>query len=302
MSQIPVYRGRFAPSPTGPLHIGSLIAAVGSYLEARVHNGEWLVRMEDLDAPRTVPGAADDILRTLELYGFQWDGEVMWQSQRMEAYQAAIDRLAEDGQLYPCACSRKDIAALAKTGVEGPVYPGTCRLGIEAGREARSLRVRVASERISIRDRLLGTVSQLLDRDVGDFILRRTDTQFAYQLAVVVDDADQGITEVVRGSDLLNSTPRQVYLQQLLRLPTPSYLHLPVAINDAGTKLSKQTFAPALDKRDPLPALIQALSFLGHPPPDELHNADTNSLWQWALQHWQAQNIPAKMEIHHLAS
>jgi glutamyl-Q tRNA(Asp) synthetase len=161
------------------------------------------------------------------------------------------------------------------------------------------LRVRVGSERISIRDRLLGTVSQLLDKEVGDFILRRADAQFAYQLAVVVDDADQGITEVVRGSDLLNSTPRQVYLQQLLGLATPSYLHLPVAINDVGTKLSKQTFAPALDKRNPLPALAQALTFLGHPPPAELINADLASLWQWALANWQTQNIPAKLEMLH---
>jgi glutamyl-Q tRNA(Asp) synthetase len=249
---LPPYRGRFAPSPTGPLHFGSLVAAVGSYLHARAAGGEWLVRMEDLDTPRCVPGAAEGILRTLERYGFAWDGDIMYQSARTEAYRAALESLKQRGLAYPCACSRKEVELR---------YPGTCRGGIAPGRTARSWRVRT---------------------DDDDFILLRADGIFAYQLAVVVDDEAQGITHVVRGADLLDSTPRQVYLQRLLGYPTPAYVHLPLALNEAGQKLSKQTRAPAIDDMPAGATLLAALRFLGHAPPLELDPASPSEIWRWA--------------------
>ena len=292
------YCGRFAPSPTGPLHIGSLIAAVGSYLEARTHGGLWIVRMEDLDPPREMPGAADLILRTLEAYGFEWDGPVLYQSHRHEAYDATLETLKQHGQLYPCGCTRKEIADSALTGIEGPVYPGTCRFGLAPEKTARAWRVRVEDRVIAFEDAVQGTISQNLARDIGDFILKRADGFYAYQLAVVVDDADQGITHVVRGADLLDSTPRQIYLQQLLGLPAPHYMHLPVATNDSGEKLSKQTRATPLNLTDPAPALYQALHFLGQRPPEALSRSDPDTLWAWAKLHWQAGRIPRAKAIH----
>lgn len=279
------YIGRFAPSPTGPLHFGSLVAAVGSYLEAKTHGGHWLVRMEDLDPPREQPGAADLILRTLEAYGFEWDGPVLYQSRRGEAYEAALERLRQDGLLYPCSCSRKEIADSAMQGIEGPVYPGTCRNGLH-GKPARAWRVRTTTQETAFDDAIQGRQSQMLERNIGDFVLKRADGFYAYQLAVVVDDAEQGITHVVRGADLLDSTPRQIWLQQLLGLPTPQYMHLPIATNAAGEKLSKQTLAPPLDLTDPVPALWQALAFLGQNPPEELAITSLAGLWQWAQNQW----------------
>lgn len=285
------YRGRFAPSPTGPLHFGSLIAAVGSYLEARTRHGQWLVRMEDLDPPREMPGAADGILQTLERYDFEWDGPVLYQSHRGEAYESALEQLRSNGQLYPCACTRKEITDSAVQGIEGPVYPGICRAGLH-GREPRAWRVRTTQEEIAFDDAIQGRQSQILERDIGDFVLKRADGFYAYQLAVVVDDAAQGITHIVRGADLLDSTPRQIWLQRLLGMPTPHYMHLPVAANRAGEKLSKQTLATPLNLADPRPALWQALRFLGQQPPDELARADLDSVWAWARLHWQSQHIP----------
>ena len=287
------YRGRFAPSPTGPLHFGSLVAAVASYLEAKSRGGEWLVRMEDLDAPRTVPGAADDILRTLEAFGMHCDGAVLYQSTRSDAYRAALDQLQQRGMLYGCACTRREIADSALHGIDGPVYPGTCRNGLPAGRTARATRVRTAGARVTFDDAIQGLVTQNLEHDVGDFVVHRADGLFAYQLAVVVDDAAQGITHVVRGADLLDSTPRQIWLQRLLGLATPRYAHIPVALNDQGEKLSKQTHAVALDVDHPAPALAQALCFLGQDIPPELACGPVTSLWQWAIPHWQRQRIPA---------
>ena len=229
-----VYRGRFAPSPTGPLHFGSLIAAVGSYLEARSQDGVWLVRMEDLDPPRVMPGAAKHILHTLHAFGFDWDDPVVQQSMRSDAYHAALHRLRAEGLVYPCGCSRREIADSAVRGIEGPVYPGTCRAGLRDARAARALRVRTRDEPIGFTDAVQGEIVQSIAREIGDFVLYRADRVFAYQLAVVVDDAEQGITDVVRGSDLLLSTPRQIHLQRLLGLPTPRYLHLPVAVNADG--------------------------------------------------------------------
>ncbi|HET7175422.1 MAG TPA: tRNA glutamyl-Q(34) synthetase GluQRS [Gammaproteobacteria bacterium] len=280
------YTGRYAPSPTGPLHFGSLVAAVGSYLDARSQGGRWLLRMEDLDKPREMPGATDGILRTLEAFRFQWDGAVLYQSRRADAYEAALDRLASDGAVFPCACSRREIADSGLNGLEGPIYPGTCRHGLPPGRRAQALRLRVPDESLSFEDGLQGTVRQNLAQDVGDFIVRRADGAHAYQLAVVVDDAHQGITHVVRGADLLLSTPRQLLLQQLLGLSTPAYLHLPVAVNRVGEKLSKQTHAVALDEQRRGPTLWQALSFLQQSPPGELRDASIEEIWVWAVANW----------------
>src|SRR5580698_7179436 len=235
------YIGRYAPSPTGPLHFGSLMAAVGSYLDARAQGGRWLLRMEDLDPPREIPGAADGILKSLEAFGFEWDGEVLYQSRRHAAYAEAAAQLLASGAAFPCACTRKEIADSGVHGLEGPIYPGTCRHGLPPGREARALRLTAPDQVIAFEDGLQGTVSQNLARDIGDFIIRRADGVHAYQLAVVVDDAFQGVNHVVRGAELLLSTPRQLWLQELLGLTRPSYLHLPVAVNPAGEKLSKQT-------------------------------------------------------------
>ena len=291
------YRGRFAPSPTGPLHFGSLVAAVGSYLEAKTRGGVWLVRMEDLDPPREQPGAAERILRTLEACGLNWDGKPMYQSQRGEAYRAALTRLEAHGVAYPCACTRREIAD-SGLGQDGAlIYPGTCRTGLAPGKAARAIRLRVGHELIEFEDALQGKLSQDLAVEVGDFVLLRADGLYAYQLAVVVDDAEQGITDVVRGADLLDSTPRQIYLQRMLGFGTPRYLHLPAAVNTAGEKLSKQTRAAPVDGRDPVPQLAQVMDFLGQNPPAELHRAGLAEFWRWALAHWDAERIPRQRSL-----
>ncbi len=252
----PGYIGRFAPSPTGLLHIGSLMAAMGSYLEARVHGGRWLLRMEDLDPPREMPGAAEGILRDLETLGFRWDGQVVYQSSRHAGYEEALARLQKEGQVFPCACSRSEIADSAVAGIEGPVYPGICRSGIPPGKISRALRLKVGPGDIQFEDQLQGPIRQDLSKDIGDFVVRRADGCYAYQLAVAVDDAWANITHVVRGADLLLSTPRQLHIQTLLGFPHPIYMHLPVATNGAGEKLSKQTHAAPLDlSRPALPPL-----------------------------------------------
>jgi glutamyl-Q tRNA(Asp) synthetase len=286
------YRGRFAPSPTGPLHFGSLVAAVGSFLEARSHGGEWLVRMEDLDPPRVVPGAADEILRTLEACGMEWDGPVALQSARNDAYHAALHFLRQEGRVYPCACSRREIADSAVAGTEGPVYPGTCRGGVAASRTARAQRLDTRGAAVEFDDALQGRIACRLEQEYGDFVLYRADGVYAYQLAVVVDDAEQGITDVVRGADLLGSTPRQIYLQELLGLPRVRYGHLPVAVNERGEKLSKQTFAAPVDAARPLSALVAALSFLGQQPSRDLARATVRELWTWALENWDLARVP----------
>ena len=287
----PSYRGRFAPSPTGPLHFGSLVAALASCCDARSAGGEWLVRIEDVDTPRSSDRTADAILATLEAYGFEWDGEVVRQSARTALYEAAFDRLSIDARIYACGCTRKELAT-APIGSGGErVYPGTCRNGVPTERKASAWRLIVSDEEIGFLDRLQGRHQQRLDRDVGDFIVRRADGIFAYQLAVVVDDAAQGITHVVRGSDLLASTPRQIWLQRQLGLPTPAYLHHPIAILASGEKLSKQTGARPLDDADPLPALVRAWQFLEQPespaPP-----ASVAEFWQWARHAWAPAALP----------
>ena len=286
------YRGRFAPSPTGPLHFGSLVAAVGSFLQAKSRGGEWLVRIEDLDPPREAPGAADEILRTLEACGLHWDGGVMYQSRRHGAYEAAMEMLARLDAIYPCACSRREIADSGMNGVDGPAYPGTCRDGLPPGREPRAWRVRADTRTVEFEDALQGRMRRNLAVDFGDFVLRRADGFFAYQLAVVVDDAGQGITEIVRGADLIESTPRQIHLQRLLGEPTPDYVHLPVALNARGEKLSKQSFAVPIDTARPQQVLFQALQFLGQQPPAELLENNMDDFWRWAVAHWQLARVP----------
>lgn len=286
------YCGRFAPSPTGPLHFGSLVAAVAGCLDARSQGGRWLLRMEDLDKPRVMPGAADAILRTLENYALYWDGPVLYQSQRVDVYRETIDRLHAQGHGFPCACTRREIADSALHGVEGPIYPGTCRAGLAAGQHERALRVRVDDRPIVFDDRLQQRCTQNLAREVGDFVILRADGIVAYQLAVVVDDAAQGITHVVRGSDLLFSTARQIHLQRLLGLPTPSYLHLPVAVNAAGEKLSKQTFASPVDDLQPQRAACAALTFLGQSVPPDAEYLPLAELWAYAIAHWDLLRLP----------
>jgi len=293
------YRGRFAPSPTGPLHFGSLVAAVGSYLDARTRGGEWLLRMEDVDTPRNVPGAADAILKTLEVYGFEWNGPVLYQSSRFAAYAAALDALKRAGLAYGCACSRKEIADSAtRPAVDGGLtYPGTCRNGLPPGREARAWRLRVNGDEIAFDDRLQGRVAQHLESDVGDFVLRRADGLFAYQLAVAVDDDFQQISHVVRGADLLASTPRQIWLQRCLGFSRPIYAHLPVAANAAGEKLSKQTLAPALASDLAAAELVRALAFLGQDAPAQLARATVAEVWAWAHENWSFDAIPRQPGI-----
>ena len=285
------YRGRFAPSPTGPLHFGSLIAAVGSYLDARANAGEWLLRMEDLDRPREERGAADAILRTLEAYGFEWDGPVIRQSGRGEHYAAALAGLREKGHVFPCACSRREISDSTLGSESERVYPGTCRNGIGPGRLARAIRARVGDAVIAFDDAFQGRFEQDLAHEVGDFVVKRADGLFAYQLAVVVDDFEQGITEVVRGADLLASTPRQILLQRQLGYPTPRYGHLPVAVNRSGEKLSKQTLAAPLSEAEAPLQLGRALAFLGQEPPG---TGDLATIWEWARSNWRPGNIARK--------
>jgi glutamyl-Q tRNA(Asp) synthetase len=291
------YIGRFAPSPTGPLHFGSLLAALASYLEARAAGGRWLVRMEDLDPPREVPGAADAILRTLAAYDFHWDGPVLYQSQRAEAYHEAIARLRRAGLAYDCGCTRKEIRAVAAAAGAGGVYPGTCRGGLPPGKSPRAVRLRTYPECIDFADAVQGRSGQVLASEVGDFVVRRADGLFAYQLAVVVDDAAQGVTHVVRGADLLDSTPRQIYLLRCLGLAVPRYTHIPVAASPEGLKLSKQTQAPPLPDDDPVPALVRALAFLGQPLPPRAERMSLAAFWEWAMEVWDPARIPAQPQV-----
>lgn len=287
----PGYIGRFAPSPTGALHFGSLVAAVGSALDARAHGGRWLLRIEDVDTPRSVPGAAAGILATLERFGFEWDDEVVWQSRRTAAYAEALEDLKAAGAAYPCTCTRRELAGqpLARDGSRR--YPGTCRNGLAPGRSARAWRVR-AEGIVRFCDGVQGAQEIDLAADTGDYVVRRADGLFAYQLAVVVDDADAGVTHVVRGADLLDATARQIHLLGLLGKPAPTYAHLPIATNAAGEKLSKQTLARAIDTDPPQAALLAALRFLGQNPPDTLAGAPLAELWQWAQAHWSIAAVP----------
>lgn len=279
--------GRFAPSPTGFLHAGSLVAAMASYLDARSRGGTWLVRIEDIDAPRSVPGSEKDILATLAAFGFVWSGPVLRQSDRRDAYEAAFEVLRSRGAVYPCGCTRREIESVASPPIHdasvAAIYPGTCRDGLAADRFARAWRVRTTDDEIVIDDRAAGRHAQCLSRDVGDFVVKRADGLWAYQLAVVVDDAAQGVTDVIRGADLLDSTPRQHWLQTLLGFPHPRTLHVPLVRDAKGDKLAKQNDAVALDRGDPRPALHAAARHLGL----ALESAPTiDAFWAAALDAW----------------
>jgi glutamyl-Q tRNA(Asp) synthetase len=270
--------GRFAPSPTGPLHLGSLVAALGSWLFARAAGGRWLVRMEDLDTPRVVPGAADEILRALERYGLTWDGDIVFQSRRLAHYELALEDLLRKGMCFACACSRADLARAASAPARGDkgdvssggaVYPGTCRSGLPSGRDARAFRFRVPPGLFTFEDLLFGPLSENVESAVGDFVVKRADGPFAYQLAVVVDDAAQGVTQVVRGADLLDSTARQLALQRALGFPAPAYAHLPLVLGPDGKKLGKRDGALPLETLDEArlrATLAFALRALGQEP------------------------------------
>ena len=286
------YRGRFAPSPTGPLHFGSLVAAVAGWLDARAAGGEWLVRIEDVDETRTVPGADREILAQLAAFGLSHDGEVVWQSRRKALYDEALARLATRGFVYRCRCSRREIADSAIAGRDGPVYPGTCRaLGLDAATPGAD-RIRVDGEIVAFTDRVQGRIVQDVAREIGDFVLKRRDGLHAYQLAVVVDDSLQGVTDVVRGADLLASTPRQILLQCLLGFAEPRYMHVPVATDAQGEKLSKQHLAAPIDAGRASDALDAALEFLGQ---GKVEAGAPAAMLATAASRWDAARIPRTM-------
>ena len=277
-------RGRFAPSPTGELHFGSIVAAVASFLDARSRGDEWLVRIDDIDAPRIASGAIVAILRELERLGLRWDGEIVYQSARSELYAAALEALRSRDLCFPCACTRREVG--------GRVYPGTCRNGVPAGRTARSVRVRVGAGSIEMEDLVQGSCRQDLERDIGDFVVYRADGVFAYHLATAFDDTEQEITRVVRGADLLLSTHRQVFVQGLLSRPRPEYAHVPVVTNCQGEKLSKHTRAPPTRLRPASVVICDALRFLDHSPPAQLVGAPPEEVWSWAIDEWELGRVP----------
>ena len=284
--------GRFAPSPTGPLHFGSLLAALASYLDIRARNGRWLVRIEDLDPPREQPGAADSILHTLEAFGLYWDGPVVYQSQRQALYRAALEQLRRQNDAYACNCSRKQ---LRLRGVQG--YDGHCFKHPPASTEDCAFRVPHPKGEQQFEDRIQGRRQYHWHHHEGDFVVFRRDGLFAYQLAVVVDDAEQGITDILRGSDLIDETPHQLLLQERLGYHTPTYAHIPVITNAAGQKLSKQNLAPAIGTEERQTLLFQALSLLGQQPPTELQSADVETLLHWGVCHWNIARVPAVLTL-----
>ncbi len=285
------YTGRFAPSPSGPLHFGSLIAALGSYFQAKAQQGKWLVRIEDLDPPREMPGAADLILRTLDAYQLHWDGEVVYQSQRHERYQAQIEQWLGSYQAYYCQCTRKQVKAM------GGFYNGTCRHRLLDNQKECAVRLTMTHPVYCFDDQKHGQLSipsQLADED---FIIKRRDGLFAYNLAVVLDDIDQGVTEVVRGADLIEPTGRQISMYKVLGVPPISYLHLPLALDKNGHKLSKQNHAPAIDNCKPKPALIEAMRFLGFELPKEIEQANVPEIIEWGVSNWQVNQLSDSTEI-----
>ncbi|AGM40744.1 glutamate--tRNA ligase [Spiribacter salinus M19-40] len=285
--------GRFAPSPTGPLHFGSLIAAVASYVDARAAGGQWHLRIDDVDQTRCQPGAAADIQATLEAFGLHWDGPVQTQDGNRSRYQAVLETLIAAGRAYPCGCTRREVAAVGREGPAGMIYPGTCRAGLPSGREARSWRFRTEPGEWVIEDRHCPAITVNVYRDIGDFILLRGDGLHAYHLAMAIDDAELGVTDVVRGGDLRAATAPQVTLQHALGLSTPRYLHLPIALDARGRKLSKTNQAPAVDPTHPAPSLLAALTFLGQAPPSSLHQASPLEILDWATANWATHQIPA---------
>ncbi len=288
------YRGRFAPSPTGPLHLGSLVAAIASYAQALSQAGQWLLRIEDIDPPREVPGAADQIIRALAAHGFEWHDGVLYQSENTERLMTFVTRLLDDDVAYPCVCSREQVRAAARAvTATGPVYPGTCR-----SRGARrspsgpsAVRIRTEGARVHFEDLLQGRIECDVEREIGDFIIRRKDGLIAYSLAGVVDDRDQQITQVVRGADLLDFTPAQIYLQQALGFTSPIYCHVPVVVNESGHKLSKQSGATPIDNSRAPTNLVRGLEILGQRPPPELAEGRVADVWEWTRSHWTLESV-----------
>lgn len=285
------YVGRFAPSPTGPLHFGSLLAALASYLDARAHGGQWLVRIEDIDPPREVPGASQAILECLRAHALEWDGEVFQQSRRTQRYRDTCAQLIAQRRAFYCTCSRLDLAG------SGGIYTGHCRYCFQKPERPFAIRVRVDAIALRVDDRIQPSVAENLARDVGDFVIYRKEDLPAYQLAVVADDAAQRVTHIVRGSDLLASTARQIFLQQCLQLPTPQYAHIPVIANARQQKLSKQTFARALDNSAATENLLAALEFLQQPLPPTAQTQSASSILRWAIRHWDIALIPRRQEL-----
>jgi glutamyl-Q tRNA(Asp) synthetase len=285
------YIGRFAPSPSGPLHFGSLLAALASFLDARANNGQWILRMEDLDPPREPEGAAEEILDQLLHLGLEWDGEVLYQSQRLPDYQLALQQLSNQGLCFACDCTRPQIRAM------GSVYNGACRHRLTPPPGDHAIRLQVEAKTIAFEDLVQGHYQQQLEQEVGDFVIKRKDGLFAYQLAVVIDDALQQVSHVIRGYDLLDSTPRQVYLQQCLGLPTPVYGHIPVIVNQQGQKLSKQHFAKPIESAQDSKLIFRALQFLGQAPPQTLRGAASTTQLQWAIENWHIQAVPKLANI-----
>lgn len=282
----PRYIGRFAPSPTGPLHFGSLYTALASYLQARSQNGKWLVRIDDLDTARNVPGATESILKTLEKYGLYWDDRIYFQSQNTQTYQIAIAKLTSKQQLFRCVCTRKILAQHRRTNPKAAIYPGFCKDANHSPHVVHALRIKANTTNISFTDALQGKITPCPANATDNFIVQRRDRVVAYQLAVVIDDYRQNITEVVRGYDLLGSTAKQIYLQQQLDLPTPNYMHVPIIVDARGNKLSKQTFARPIDDQNPGPILHEALRLLRQNPPEELRFASVAETLAWAVTYW----------------
>ena len=294
MTKSNVYRGRFAPSPTGSLHFGSLIAAVGSYLQAKHQQGKWLLRIDDIDPPREQKGAADHIIQTLEDFGFEWDEEVFYQNSRQPYYQEVVHSLIKQKRAYPCSCSRSSI--LKQTGqLKGNmIYPGFCRNGPLEISSDYTIRLRCNNEPICFNDAIQGEQIYNLEQSSGDFIIQRRDHLFSYHLASGIDDAEQKITEVIRGADLLNCTSSQLHVQRMLNLSSPHYCHLPVAVNRHGQKLSKQHHAPPINAKNSVELLYKTLKFLGQLPSIELIDANQEDIWSWAIEHWRLDRVPSK--------
>ena len=294
-----IYVGRFAPSPSGPLHYGSLVAATASYLQAKHNNGQWLLRIEDIDPPREVSGAADDILFTLESFEFEWDQAPLYQSTRLEQYRSVIHNLVRQDQVYACSCSRKDLANDIQKSELGKRYPGTCaNKKLETKNTSFNLRLRTENKHITFQDATYGEISHNLFKEIGDIIVYRKFDLPSYALAVTADDAHQGITEVVRGHDLLAFTPVQIYLSQKMQLPIPRFLHIPIIVNQQGQKLSKQTGAEAVTTLNKSAVLVQALNDLGQLVPKKLESESLKQIWSWAIQHWNVDNIPKTKQIY----
>ncbi len=287
-----LYKGRFAPSPTGSVHFGTLIAAVGSYLQAKKNNGEWLIRMEDVDTTRKVIGADKDILDTLEAFGFEWQGEIIYQSQRTVRYQQVLEQLISQSLVFPCLCTRKQLAKINTS-----IYPGSCRSRQLPEKNTHALRLLAQDKTIHFSDAVMGEQTQNIKSQCGDIIIKRRDGLFAYQLAVVVDDAEQGINEIVRGADLLGSTARQIYLQQLLCYPTPHYCHLPLVVDASGYKISKSKGAGKVDLKHKEKLLVNTLQFLGQHPPESLFKSSIAEIWNWAIKHWSIEKVTSNKHI-----